>query len=88
LASLSVAYGLEIPSLLNAFSGFLRDTLKGRPVSAFAWARGLRDANAIRRTQVRLAHAKQRLSAEPDSGGALRIFGSDSKLSTAHRKAA
>ncbi len=62
LASLAAAHGLVTPGLGNSISSLLSGCLQGRVLSALAWSAGLRDASTIRRTQLRLNHARQQFS--------------------------
>ncbi len=87
LASVAVAHGAVAPGIVQSLKGLIADSLSGRVVSAMAWASGLRDTSTIRRTQMRLAHAKQQLASQaiPSS---LKIFHVDSSSRLGSRKAA
>lgn len=78
LASLLAAHGAVatgwLPALQSLFSGCLRGSLVG----ATAWSAGLRDASTIRRTQLRLNHAKQQIASSSESA-LLRVY--DGELS-------
>ncbi len=59
LSSLVAAHGLVAPGWGNSLKSLLGGFLQGRLFTAAAWGAGLRDASTIRRTQLRLNHARQ-----------------------------
>ena len=87
LSSLLVAHGAVAPGWQAAWKGLLADCLQGRLVSGWAWAAGLRDASTIRRTQLRLNHARQQLNNLNDRAE-LRVFGDATVAPQITRRAA
>ncbi len=87
LSSLFVAHGAATAGLLPSLRSWVSDMLKGRFLSATAWSAGLRDASTIRRTQLRLNHAKQQLNSSADKA-ALRVYDGQSQLSSNQRRRA
>lgn len=87
LSSLMVAHGAATPGWLAAWKGWVSDCLQGRLLSGWAWAAGLRDASTIRRTQLRLNHARQQLGNSSDRTE-LRVFGDSPATSQLKRRAA
>ncbi len=84
LASLTAAHGLATPGWSKSIGGLLSGCLQGRMFAALAWSAGLRDANTIRRTQLRLSHARQQFSGAEDQQ-LLRVFHGQDE-STQHRR--
>ena len=84
LASLAAAHGLVTASWGNSMSGLLSGCLQGRVFAALAWSAGLRDASTIRRTQLRLNHARQQFSGTDDQQ-LLRVYQGESE-STSHQR--
>ncbi len=78
LASILAAHGAVATGLFESWKSILTDCLRGRVVSALAWSAGLRDANTIRRTQLRLAHLRQQLGS--NQGQSLRIYTGETGL--------
>lgn len=86
LASVLAAHGAVATGLFDALKGILTDCLSGQFLSSLAWSAGLRDANTIRRTQLRLAHLRQQLGEA--KGQSLRIYPGDAPALASERKAA
>jgi hypothetical protein len=92
LASVAAAHGAVQSGWIPALQGLIRDCLQGRLSQGLAWYAGLRDTSTVRRTQLRLNHARKQLQANTDIR-ALRVFDdstSDQSLTAqkAQRKAA
>lgn len=87
LSSLFVAHGAVGPGWIPALKSFVSECSKGRFITAAAWSTGLRDAGIIRKTQLRLSHAKQQLRSSADSP-ALRVYNGQQKSTTASRRRA
>lgn len=87
LASLVAAHGLVTPGWGNSLKSLLGGCLQGRLLTAAAWAAGLRDASTIRRTQLRMNHARQQFPG--DSGHqSLRIHPDHGSSTSQRRRAA
>lgn len=84
LASLVAAHGLGAPGWGNSLRSLLGGCLQGRLFTAAAWAAGLRDASTIRRTQLRMNHARQQFPG--DSGQQLLRLHYDSHSSANLRR--
>lgn len=67
LSSLFVAHGAVSSSWFSTLRNFASDCLKGRLLTAAAWSAGVRDTNSIRKSQLRLNHAKQQLGGAAES---------------------
>ena len=87
LASLVAAHGLVIPGWGNSLKSLFGGCLQGRFLTAAAWAAGLRDASTIRRTQLRMNHARQQFPGD-SSQQSLRIHHRDSIPNSPSRRAA
>lgn len=74
LSSLSIAHGNRQVGMMDGLKSLLADCLTGNVLQGVAWAKGKRDTSTIRRTQMRLAHAKQQLAALAQEDQTLRIF--------------
>jgi len=88
LASLSQVHGATTPSLLESLRQFAGRCARGQFVAALAWARGRYDAHTIRRTQLRIAHARQQLGALEPREPSLRLFSDQASEYGAQRRAA
>ncbi|MEO8269651.1 MAG: glycosyltransferase family 2 protein [Aureliella sp.] len=87
LASLVTAHGLVAPSWGNSLKSLIGGCLQGRLFTAAAWASGLRDAITIRRTQLRMNHARQQFPGD-SSQQSLRIYQNKSAAAGPRRRAA
>jgi hypothetical protein len=87
LASLVAAHGVVAPGWGNSLKSLLSGCLQGRLLTASAWAAGLRDASTIRRTQLRMNHARQQFSGDP-ARQAIRIHHNQESPSSIRRQAA
>ena len=87
LASLVAAHGLVSPGWGNSLKSLIGGCLQGRLFTAVAWAAGLRDASTIRRTQLRMNHARQQFQGE-SSQQTLHIHQGNSQSANLPRRAA
>lgn len=85
LASLAAAHGLVTSSWGNSISDLMSGCLQGRMFAALAWSAGLRDASTIRRTQLRLNHARQQFSGAGDQQ-LLRVYHDQSDAISQQRR--
>ena len=86
LASLLVAHGRQATGWPAALHSLLGGCLRGRWLAAAAWSRGLRDASAIRKAQLRLNHVRQQLDSQQETGR-LRIHERPATPATGRRAA-
>jgi hypothetical protein len=87
LASLVAAHGLVTPGWGNSLKSLLGGCLQGRLFTAASWAAGLRDASTIRRTQLRMNHARQQFPGDSVQQS-LRIHREHSSSANPSRRAA
>lgn len=87
LSSLMVVHGAVGSGWLSTLRNFASDCLTGRFLTAAAWSAGVRDTNSIRKSQLRLNHAKQQLGGATESRP-LRVHNDLQSNATVTRKAA
>lgn len=87
LSSLFVAHGAVRSGWFSTLGNFASDCLTGRFLTAAAWSAGVRDTNSIRKSQLRLNHAKQQLGGATESRS-LRVHNDQQTSATVARRAA
>ena len=87
LASLVAAHGLVATSWGNSLKSLLGGCLQGRMFTAAAWGAGLRDASTIRRTQLRMNHARQQFP-QDSTQQSLRLHLGNGSSASQRRRAA